>query len=303
MKNVFCTIISKLRVYQGIVLYRSLFYNTDQCKLYILCMDHETYSICCRMNLRNTILIGVEDIENKQLIMKKNERALNEYCWTLKPFFIEYVLKQCKPDEFVTYMDADMCFFNDPAPIYQNYGNSAVMLSEHDYFHTYANVESACGKYNSGFIIFKNEKSALEVLQWWQDKCLEWCYDMALDGKFGDQKYLDYMAVKFQNVSSIRTPGVNVAPWNEGKHVFKIIDNKISVDENKLICYHFSGFRIVSKDRAALVMGDKRVHEIIHLPYISVIKSVIEDVKMVEPNFNGFSIENKFSKDAAYVNL
>ena len=303
MNNVFCTILSKLRVYQGLVLERSLNFNLKDYTLYILCIDDEAYSICSKMELKNTILVRVQEVENEELLRVKQGRALNEYCWTLKPYFIDFIMKQKLPFDFITYVDADMCFFNDPTPIFEHQRNHNVLLSEHDYINAYKGVEAICGRYNSGFITFRNVEAAKPALKWWKDRCLEWCYDNAVDGKFGDQKYLDEMSRIFPGAYSISTPGVNIAPWNEAKYHFSIKNEKIYVNQNILICYHFSGFRIVSNESVALLIGTKKIYDIVHLPYMHVLRSVLEDIEKVDPDFKGFNIEKKFRQDANYVKL
>ncbi len=303
MNIAFCTTVSKLRVYQGIVLQRSLNHNCKNFTLYILCVDDEAYEICSKVKLEKTILLKVQEIENEALLQVKKDRALNEYCWTLKPFLIDFIMKQNLPFDFITYVDADMCFFSDPTPIFELQRKYNVLISEHDYIDSYRGVEDLCGKYNSGFISFKNTDSAIDPLRWWQERCLEWCYDNAVEGKFGDQKYLDQMVRIFPEVQSITTHGVNIAPWNESKYHFDTSNEKVYVNGNKLICYHFSGFRIVAKDKAALLIGSKKLYDIIHFPYMNVLKGVIEDIEKIVPGFRGFSIEEKFRKDAKYFNL
>lgn len=303
MDNVYCTILSKYRVYQGIVLYRSLLFNTKRFKLYILCVDGESFDICTKMNLTNAIIIRIIDLQNEQLISIKNQRELNEYCWTLKPYLIEYVLNHPESGICVTYVDADMCFFNDPSAIYKRNKEFDVMLSEHDYSNEYKGVEAYCGRYNSGFIVFRNVKNALKVLKWWQERCMEWCHDTLAEGKFGDQKYLDLIPVMFKNICSIKTPGVNIAPWNESKYTFTAINQKVNVDGDLLICYHFSGFRVVDINRGALISGSKKLYKLLHFPYINVLKGVIKDIEKIAPEFKGFNIEQKLSNDANYFDI
>ncbi|MTI57005.1 MAG: hypothetical protein FH760_19375 [Geosporobacter ferrireducens] len=300
MNNVFCTILSKLRVYQGLVLYRSLDYNTDEFKLYILCADEESYSACSKMNLTKAVLVRAEYLGNEQLLFKRFERELNEFCWTLKPFLIEYVMNQCQPIEYVTYVDSDICFFNNPKRIYREHMGQDVLLSEHDYSLNYRGVEQSCGKYNSGFIVFKNAENARYALKWWQDRCMEWCFDRVEEGKFGDQKYLEFMPGFFRNVGSIITPGVNIGPWNDTKYHFLYQDGKIFANKDKLICYHFSGFRVINKNKIALVGGSRKIHNILHLPYIDVLKNVFHDIEKVAPEFNGFVSHDKLLPMAIY---
>ena len=303
MNNIYCTILSKFRVYQGMVLYRSLLHNTQTFRMYILCIDEDSYSICNKMNLQNAVLIRVEDLGNGLLLQKRYERELNEFCWTVKPFLVEYILKQCQPEEYVTYVDSDICFFNNPSIIYNERINWDVLLSEHDFSPGYKSVESMCGKYNSGFIIFKNVENARHVVSWWQDRCMEWCHDRPEADKFGDQKYLDYIPIIFKKVGSIFTAGVNIGPWNESKYHIRREGGAIYINKNKLICYHFSGFRVVGKNRVALIGGSRDTNSLLQVPYTHVIKGVIEDIEKVAPNFDGYSLEEKFIDSVKISNI
>lgn len=303
MKNVFCTILSKFRVYQGIALYRSLLHNAKEFRMYILCIDEDSYSICSKMNLQNAVLIREVDLGNEKLFHKRYERELNEFCWTVKPFLVEYIFEQCAPNDYVTYVDSDICFFNNPTPIYLDHTGCDVLLSEHNYSINYRSVENVCGKYNSGFIIFKNEENARHIVKWWQDRCMEWCYDRTEADKFGDQKYLDFVPVIFKKVCSIITAGVNIGPWNEAQYNYRLEGGVIHVNKDRLICYHFSGFRIVGKNSIALIGGSKNTKRMLQVPYILVIKGVIEDVEKVAPNFEGFSLEERFVESASFLDI
>jgi hypothetical protein len=293
MENIFCIILSKYRLYQGIALYRSLVYNYPEFKMVILCVDDETHEICSKLGLERATLLKEADLLNEALIIAKGNRRLNEYCWTLKPFLLEYVLQRFNNAANVIYMDADICFFNDPKPLFnQNAYN--ILLSEHDYLDKDLEVEAFCGKYNSGFIVFRNCPTSLKALSWWKDKCLDWCYDVADEEKFGDQKYLEKFPVIFDKVYSIATPGINIAPWNDSKYMFQYRGSDIYVNDSKLICYHFCGFRVMDKNTYALLVGNQNPNPIIHNPYTAVLQQVIKDMDAAAPNFEGYFVEKQF---------
>jgi hypothetical protein len=297
MKNGFCVILTKYRVYQGIALYRSLHYKVKNPRLFMLCVDDEAYQVLSKLNLKNTSLIRIHEIENEILLVKKQERRLNEYCWTLKPFLLEYVLHKFLEIDWVTYVDADICFFSDIKPIFNQGANFSVLLSKHDYSGKYLEAKELCGTYNSGFLSFKRDENASNILQWWKERCLEWCYDRAEDGKFGDQKYLDRMPLIFPGVSEIQTPGVNIGPWNDSKYNFAVEGNKVYMNGKRLICYHFAGFRLLNKDEFALILDiNKKLIPFVYKPYMLVLQNIISHIEAVNPLFNGFFIENNHRK-------
>lgn len=298
MQNVFCVILSKYRIYQGLALYRSIAYNYSNFKVFILCVDDEAYSICQRLMLDNVIILRDSDLGDPRLSAVKQSRRLNEYCWTLKPLFLLHVLRCYDFIDNAVSLDADICFFDDPTPIFNNQHNYTVLLSEHDYMEKSNPVEHTCGRYNSGFIVFKRCQTTLDLLAWWGDRCIEWCYDRAEEGRFGDQKYLDHFQHMFQGVQSITTPGVNIAPWNEGKYRFHIRGTKVYINNDRLICYHFCGLRLINRNTYALLMGSQRQISEIHVPYTLVLQEAIATIERVSPGFNGYYVENHFKNRA-----
>ena len=286
MQKGFCVILSKYRLYQGIALYHSLYHNYRDFKMFILCADDETYEVCDGLHLANVILLRADALSDERLISVKKIRKLNEYCWTLKPFFVEYVLKEYDFIDHAVYIDADIFFFNDPSPIFESQNDYCVLLSDHHYLKKKSLIEQRCGKYNSGFIIFKKSEPSLDVLRWWGEKCIEWCGSSVASGRFGDQKYLEQLPSLFEGVFAITTPGVNIAPWNEKRYKFYTKNQKVFVNNNKLICYHFSGLRLISKERLALLKGNKDT--IAYSIYIMELQHSISQVEQVSPRFNGY---------------
>jgi lipopolysaccharide biosynthesis glycosyltransferase len=303
MMNGFCIILSKYRLYQGITLYRSLVYNYKNFEVFILCVDDETYQMCMALDLKNVILLKTEELADGRLSVIKQSRRLNEYCWTLKPFFLEHVLNKYDYLDNVVYLDADLCFFSDPSPIFECNKNYCALLSEHDFLEKNSSVEKNCGKYNSGFIVFKKCKTSLDVLKWWEEKCIDWCFDSVDEGKFGDQKYLDLMPHLFEGIYSITAPGVNIAPWNEGKYYFHNKGDKVYVNEDKLICYHFCGLRLLDKNQYALLIGSQNPNTVIHTPYTLVVQEAISEIERIAPSFNGYFVESHFHNKAKIYNI
>ncbi len=303
MGNAFCVILSKYRLYQGIALYRSLENHYPEFTMFILCVDEVTHNICSKLSLGKAILIKAEELYDKRLEEAKRNRRLNEYCWTLKPFFISHVLCNYEFVENAVSLDADIFFFHNPSPIFKRQGEYNVLLSEHNYLEKDAGVAKYCGIYNSGFIVFKKCSATMELLKWWEEKCIEWCFDGIGEGRFGDQKYLDFFEELFEGVKTITVPGVNIAPWNEDRYKFSEKNQEVYVNENRLIFYHYCGLRLIDKYVYALVIGNQEINTYIHIPYTKMLKQIIADVEAIAPEFNGFSIEDHFRDRAKAYNI
>jgi hypothetical protein len=292
MENGFCIILSKYRLYQGVALYNSIKRNIENPKIFILCMDDESYEVLLILNLENVNIDHVQKIENHMLKTKKNERKLSSYCWTLKPIFLEYVMNHFKGLDRVTYVDADEYFFSDPSPVFEEGINSSVLLSKHNFTRSLKNLENICGKYNSGFISFKRDRNGIDTLNWWKERCLEWCYEEIEKSKFGDQKYLEDIPLIFNNVSDIKIPGVNIGGWNHGRYKPTMKNNKVYINNVPLILYHFAGFRLLSEKEFAFIMGFKKEFiEYVYNPYIYMLQEIIAHIKDTVPHFNGYFVD------------
>ena len=75
---------------------------------FTLCMDQDTYDVLQAMRPDNVTLIQVSALENEELLELKRTRDQSEYCWTVKPVFLEFVLDGHPELERVTYIDADL---------------------------------------------------------------------------------------------------------------------------------------------------------------------------------------------------
>ncbi|MEW9124566.1 MAG: hypothetical protein AB2421_17775 [Thermotaleaceae bacterium] len=289
MEKGFCLILTKYRLYQGLTLYHSLCYNMESPQFFILCMDEEVHDTLLKLHLKNVTLIPVHQLENETLLALKQERKLNEYCWTLKPVLLEYVFEHYPHVGLLTYVDSDIAFFNNPAPIYNESDAHSVMLSRHNYTKSLDSIEPLCGTYNSGFLVFKRDINGLDALKWWKKKCLDWCFDYVEKNKFGDQKYLDAMGYKFKGVGDIKTPGVNVGPWNDSRYKTNIHDGSVYINNVKLIFYHFAGLRLLSPEKFTLILTfNNALYQDIYVPYIKVLQRTITEVAQMAPHFQGF---------------
>ena len=112
MTENFVTIFNRDFLPQGLNLYDSLKKNSKDFFLWVLCVDKETEVILKKLNKTNLKIISVNDYENDVLSNIKQNRTISEYCWTLTPLAPKIVFKKSVNLQRVTYVDADMFFFN-----------------------------------------------------------------------------------------------------------------------------------------------------------------------------------------------
>lgn len=209
-------------------------------------MDGACYDALSSLNLPNVHLIALEDFEkgDEELLKAKQNRTLIEYYFTCTPSLPLFILN-CYPGvDVITYLDADLFFFADPTPIYQEIADHSIAIIGHRFPPHLRNLE-CYGIYNVGWLSFRRDEHALTCLRWWRERCIEWCYDRCEDGRFADQKYLDDWPNRFRNVVVLRHKGANLAPWNLSNYTIREEWDGVRVDGEPLIFFHFHGFRQV----------------------------------------------------------
>ncbi len=292
MTNYFCTYFDSNYLYKGITMYRSLSRVSQDFKLWILCFDELTYKLLSQMNLDNVELISLEEFEDEELKKTKQDRSLVEYFWTCTPSLPLYILSKYPELDMITYIDADLYFYSDPLPIFEEFSYRSILLIEHRYAKDIENKTKNNGIYNVQFITFRNDETGITALRWWRDRCLEWCYRRAEDGKMGDQKYLDDWTTRFSNVCVLKNKGAGLAPWNIIKYNIRRVENEIYVDEDKLIFYHFHYFKMYSNKLFNLSTYKlyKEHKKLIYIPHINSLGETIQYVRGFDKSFNkGYS--------------
>lgn len=305
---VFCTLFDSYYLDKGLTLYRSLEKVSDRFKLYIFCLDDPSYEILKDLRLERAVPVHHSEIEDETLLKLKEERSKAEYCWTCTPVTIEYVLKHFK-EPSCTYIDADLYFFADPQVLFDEMeqpGND-ITITEHRFKNSW-NGRRLCkrsGKYCVEFNYFNQSENSREALNWWKERCLEWCYHLYEPERMGDQKYLEKFPNLFKGVHELQHLGGGVAPWNLGQYeLVAAQDGKIrlkvkgSGEEFPLIFYHFQNLRYLSEQKVNISSGthSRRLKDAIYRPYLLAIEQSREALKKYGITFSVKKVysSNKF---------
>jgi hypothetical protein len=233
----------------GMALHDSLMTHGQPFHLWIVCMDEQVEEQLERISLPNVTLIPIRAVETRELLDIKTGRTRGEYCWTITPFTFQAVFDRDDSVERVTYLDADLFFFASPQILLRELDESGkhVLITEHAYAPEYNKWLTLSGRFCVQFLTFRRTAEAQRVMQWWQERCLEWCFARVEDDKFGDQKYLDCWPDLFADeVHIVRQTEKTLAPWNE-----KYFEEKL---QGKLdpVFFHFHEFRIVAPNKVKL---------------------------------------------------
>jgi len=304
----FCTYFDQHYLAKGLALYHSLKQHCPAFRLWVLCLDEACYQALFKLALPEVELISLERFEEEDtpLQIAKQNRSRVEYYFTCTPSLPLFILNHHAEVNLITYVDADLFFFSDPAPIYDEMEGYSIGITAHNFF---VSMESNLGNflnlsiirritslpvirvlmslkppsllelektgmYNVGWLSFRRDANGLACLQWWRERCIEWCYDRFENNLYADQKYLDQWPKQFPGVVVLQHKGANLAPWNLNNYLISLDKSRVLVDNQLLVFYHFQGFRSItnwlyrSGFRPYNTKPSKVTLEHIYLPYI-----------------------------------
>lgn len=273
---------------RALVFYRSLVKTGTKFVLHLFCHDDITYHIIKAFNYKNIAAYGTSDFETEDLIKAKGEKDRRyEYYWTCNPAFAKKMLSNSAISKFAL-ADCDMMFFQSPKVIFDELEGSDVIIQTNNFSFPFVKDFVPVGYYCTSFQCFRNCKNAKNIVETWYNQTLEWCSSKFVDGKFGEQKYLDDWKLRYKYVREVANPGTNVAPWNVQKYDLTKKGSEVVI-HNKwpLIYYHFHSFRMSFRDYKYIITGDrdnnypigKEVLKLVYKPYIIEMKKAIKELK------------------------
>ncbi len=304
----YCTYFDKGYLVRGIALHASLMqHEREAFTLYAVCLDELTRLLLDRLNLPGVVAVPLHQIEadDESLRQARLNRSLVEYYWTLTPTVILHLLERFRKVPVITYLDADLYFFSSPDPIFEEFSAYSILIHEHRFHETFKPA-AQYGRFNVGLLCFRHDKSALEALHWWRDRCNEWCYARLEDGKFGDQLYLEDWPDRFNRVRVLEHIGAGVAPWNNLQYRYTLDSGgSVMLDNLPLIFYHFHALYIAHPRYVVLskILAHKfpvRLVEYCYLPYVQALHRAIEQVWSVLPDFM-CGLEGRFLEQLAAI--
>ena len=274
----YVTLFDSLFLPQGLALNISMERHIGSYTLWILCVDDEVHGVLTKLNLTNVKLLQLSSLETPELLAVKPTRTKGEYCWTLTPFAPRFVFEADTEITRVTYLDADMWFRKNPAPIFREFDASGkdVLITDHAYAPELDESKNS-GQYCVQFMTFtRNDGEA--VRKWWQDRCIEWCFARYEEGRFGDQKYLDDWPTRFESfIHVLDRREWSQNPWNASRYPY-----------NQGIFFHFHDLKIMEGcmiDLCSVCGLPKVLIENVYEPYINDLTEAINNL-----NNSGFNV-------------
>ncbi|WP_438480186.1 glycosyl transferase [Oleiharenicola lentus] len=245
--NHYCTYFDAGFLAQGMALWNSLHAYDAQAVLWVLALDDGTEKKIRELaepDLR-VIPLSMLERDDAELLRAKANRSRVEYYFTLSPCFPRWLLKVEEEIDALVYLDADLFFFSSPQPIWDELARGSVLLCAHD-FPAFLYHYEKHGHYNVGVLGWRRDPGGLACLDWWRERCLEWCYDRLELGRYADQKYLEEWPGRFAGVVTCAHPGINFAPWNWMNRTWAVAGGKVFFEGTPLVVFHFARFRALA---------------------------------------------------------
>ncbi len=253
-------------------------------------MDDTVYDVLRRFNLDRLVPVPLANFESSELLRVKPGRTKGEYCWTCTSHTIRYALDAFSLPE-VTYLDADLFFYARPSTLLDEFDRSgaSVLITPHRYTRRY-DISWRSGIYCVQFITFRSDERGLQALDWWREKCLEWCYARVEKGKFGDQRYLDDWPTRFSGIHVLDHLGGGVAPWNVQQYDIVRENGRIQGKERStgrkfdVVFFHFHSVRFLTN--GYIDLGDYYlmpfIKRLLYQPYVATLEHVASDIRSID---------------------
>lgn len=283
MKNIFFTLIDKNYILRAYTLYNSIKEFLENDYFYIVCLDNKSYNFFKLVKHSNLKLLFINRT-NKLLINRiRNSRPYNEFCWTMKAISFDYFQK-FKNNKWIVYLDSDSMVFSSING-YLDDNFDAIITPHRSRCNYFKSLEKKVGKFNAGFIAFRNSLNGKKILSYWKKKCLESVSSKPDNLIYGDQKYLNEIEHMFKKVNSDPFPGLNLAPWNLCDNTGIINLNNI----NKIVFYHMQGLKIYNKYIYQIYSENFKVNkntfERVYKPYIYLLRATYDDLIKLDGDF------------------
>jgi hypothetical protein len=284
--RVYCTYFDHNYLSRGLALHHSLQRHAPGSRLWVLCLSEACHQALAALDLPDVVPVRLADFEaaDPEVAATRASRSIIEYYFTCTPAWMRFVLGREAEAEWVTYLDGDLFFFAPPGVIYAELHDAAVAIIPHRYTASLARLRKF-GTYNVGWVGARNDPDGITVIEWWREKCIEWCHDVVEGDRFADQGYLDSFPRLFSRVKIIENIGANLAPWNIGNYRVDFRGNRVLIDAvHPLVFFHFQGLRkglrwfIFNSHRVyrAPFSGDVRDH--IYKPYVDELLAIEQAV-------------------------
>jgi hypothetical protein len=280
MRHFYCTHFDSNYLGHAKNLLGSLNDHDSDFTIFMFCFDQVSFNCMKELNDKNAVPIFYKDLEGffPQLKVAKDNRNFVEFFFTCSPAICKYVFSNFPEVDLITYLDADLFFFDSPNLIYEEMEGNSIGIISHK-FNFFTKRNRIYGEYNVGWVSFRRDQNGVECLNDWMKECIDWCYQKLEKNRFADQKYLDFWPNRYEGVKVISNIGANVAIWNIKNYKLSLQKGKPKVNGHALIFYHFANLKQIDENlfttdlsRVFVSLRGVLLNNV-YIPYINLLKT------------------------------
>jgi hypothetical protein len=287
--NHFCTYCDRGYAARLLCLHHSLRAHGEEFRLHVLCFDAETEAVVRAVGQASLVPVALNEVlqADAAYAAVRGQRTPVEFYFTTTPVFVRHCLNREPSAGQMTYLDSDLFFFGPASGVLAEQGDASVGIVPHR-FPAHLAERLIYGTYNVAWVSFRRDRDGLACLEWWRERCLEWCHDYPDQDRFADQGYLDEFSQRFSGVRVLDDPGINAAPWNMENVRVTAQEGKVQVNERPLLFYHFQGIRELVPGwfepglRAYGTRLTPELRDLIYLPYLKKLSATQQHLKVTQ---------------------
>jgi hypothetical protein len=273
--NIFCTYCDSGYAARMRCLHESLVAQGEPFRLFVLCFDAATEAVVAAAGSPSLVAISLAELlaADPAYAAVRNGRSRVEFYFTSTPVLVRHCLQRKTSGTTITYLDADLFFFAPPSAVFAEQADGSIGIVPHRFPPRLAALVRH-GRYNVGWVSFRRDENGMACIEWWRERCLEWCFDRVEEGRFADQGYLDEFPKRFAGVRVLDHPGINAAPWNVGEAEITRAGGTVQVNGQPLRFYHFQAIREVAPGWFDPGLGiyrtrlTRELRDLIYRPYL-----------------------------------
>jgi len=285
MTNIVITSVDADYLPRMMALYQSLRQHWSKVQLVVYCFDDLTFQVLSDLKLAQLTPIAFSDfISERHQKALANMSFIYELYWSYKPHILQETLRRYPKAQNIIYLDSDIMLLSDPAETLLPSTGHDILLQTNNFSAQEMDEFLPIGYYCAGFMSIRRSPTATLALEWWNERCLEWCLARTEDGKFADQKYLDDWRTRFPGVEEITAIGAGVAPWNVQKYDVSEKNMLPQVNNQPVIYYHYHSFAMNYRTFEHRVTGERKnfytlsadAVKVFYAPYVAALKDAVQ---------------------------
>lgn len=194
-------------------------------------------------------MLEVEALSIPNLGWMSTHYDITELNTAVKPYFIDFFLRNFPGIQNVIYFDPDIIVFQPLDHLLNTLERHPIVVTPHltvphtDDLSTNENDHLNTGTYNLGFIALRRSSETDRFVAWWCEKLAYECFNDVCEGLFTDQKWVNLVPIYWPGTKIEKHPGYNVAYWNLHERRMSQRTNTHFVNEiHPLQFFHFSGY-------------------------------------------------------------